>query len=112
MMLDPLVIDGHGPKPCVLIACLVSVKDGGPLEDTCLLGPGDHPFIQHDSYVDYRFTRVEQVAHVQKCINDGSFDEKEPCSPALIKRILQGALKSRRISREYKMIIEKVLFPG
>jgi hypothetical protein len=110
LMLDPVVLEGYGGNPCVLLACVTSVKDGVPSENACLLKQGDHPFIDHDSYVDYRFTRVEQVDHLQKRLQEGAFIEKDPCSPELIKKIIQGALKSRRISREYKRILEFVLF--
>ena len=112
LMLDPVLVDGYGPKPCVLLACVTSVKGGAALEDCCLLGPGDHPFIEHDSYVDYRFTRLEPEEHLQGRVQEGAFVKKEACSPELIKRIIQGALKSRRISREHKKILEQVLFGG
>lgn len=109
-MLDPVVVNGYGSKPYVLLACVTSVKNGLPNDDSCLLAKGDHPFIEHDSFVDYRFTRMEQVDHVKARVDEGVFLEKEPCSPELIKRILQGALKSRRIKRDFKQILEKVLF--
>jgi hypothetical protein len=110
LMLDPVIVDGYGGAPCVLLACVTSVKDGLPNEDVCLLKQGDHPFIEHDSFVDYRFTRLEQVKHLETCLQEGVFIEKDPCSPELIKRIIQGALKSRRISREHKRVLELVLF--
>jgi hypothetical protein len=110
IMLDPVKLDGYGEKPCVLLACVTSVKEGLPIESLCLLKPGDHPFIEHDSYVDYRFTRLESVDHLQAGIRDGVFIEKAPCSPDLIKKIVQGALQSKRISREHKRILEQVLF--
>lgn len=110
LMLDPVLVDGYGSKLRVLLACVTSVKDGVPGDDSCLLGPGDHPFIDHDSYVDYRFTRLEPVDHLQGLVLEGIFIVKEPCSPELIKRIIQGALKSRRIPREFKLLLEKVLF--
>lgn len=110
LLLDPIVLDGYGQKPYVLLACVTSVKDGLPGEDACLLSPGDHPFIDHESYVDYRFTRLEQAEHVQMRLQEGVFTEKDPCSPELIKRIIKGALISRRISREHKRILEAVLF--
>ena len=110
LMLDPIQIDGYGSKLCVLLACVTSVTAGVQVEDACLLEPGDHPFVDHDSYVDYRFTRLESVEHLQGRVREGTFIEKEPCSPELITRIIQGALKSRRISREFKQLLEKVLF--
>lgn len=110
LMLDPVLVDGYGTRLHVLLACVTSVTDGVQGEDCCLLGLGDHPFIDHDSYVDYRFTRLEPVEHLQGRVLEGTFIEKEPCSPELIKRIIQGALKSRRIPREFKQLLEKVLF--
>jgi hypothetical protein len=109
-MIDPVAVEGYGGKPFVLMACVTSVIGGIPGEDSCLLGKGDHPFIEHDSFVDYRFTRVEQADTVQARINDGVFVAKDACSADLIRRIIQGALKSRRINREHKRILERVLF--
>ena len=110
LMLDPAAVDGMGAKPCVLLACVTSVKDGLPHEDACLLQAGDHPFIEHDSYVDYRFTRLEQAEHLEGLVKNGTFIPKDDCSHGLIKRIISGALISRRIPREYKKLLERVLF--
>ncbi|GAB3362746.1 hypothetical protein GCM10027395_23850 [Giesbergeria sinuosa] len=79
------------------------------VDDSCLLKPGDHPFIRHDSFIDYRFTRLEQAEHVEARVAEGVFDVKESCSPDLIRRIIEGALKSPRIPREYKMILKNQL---
>ena len=76
----------------------------------CLLGSSDHSFIDHDSYVDYRFTRLAHADHLQGRMLEGTFINKEPWSPELIKRVIQGALKSRRIQREFKQLLAKVLF--
>lgn len=110
LMLEPVLVDGRGSKPCVLLACVTSVKDGSALEDCCLLSSADHPFIEHDSFIDYRWTRLESIDHLQTCVASGTFIEKDQCSPELVKRIITGALKSRRISREYKNLLNKVLF--
>lgn len=110
LMLEPAVVDGYGSKPIVLMACVTSVVNGMPADDSCLLSKGDHPFIEHDSFVDYRFTRMEQAEFIEKRVQEGLFLEKDACSPELIKRIIQGALKSRRIDREFKRVLEKVLF--
>ncbi len=112
VMLEPVAVadGGYGSKPIVLLACVTSVVNGVPLEDTCLLGKGDHPFIEHDSFVDYRFTRVEQADVVEKRVQEGVFIAKDACSSDVLKKIIQGALKSRRIDRKLKLILEKVLF--
>lgn len=109
-MIAPTGVKGYGPAPMVLMACATSIKEGVDHDDACLLGPGDHPFIEHKSYIDYRFTRIEPAATVEAKVGAGEFIGKEACSADLIKRIIQGALKSRRINREFKKILEDVLF--
>lgn len=92
------------------MACVVSVREGVLVDDSCLLAAGDHPFITHDSFVDYRFTRLEPAAIVESRVKDGAFVQMGPCSPELIRKIISGALRSKRISREYKKLLEDVLF--
>lgn len=108
ILLDPITVDSYGSQPQVLLASVESIKPGIIVDDSCLLGPGDHPFIEHDSFVNYRHTRLEAAQHIEARINDGVFVLKEPCSPELIRRIIQGAMQSRRISREFKKILENV----
>ncbi len=110
-MLDPLLVEGYGPNPQILMACVVSMKPGLIHDDACLLHAGDHPFIKHDSFIDYRFTRLEAAAHVEDRVADGTFVAMDDCSPELVRRIISGALKSRRLPREYKKLLEKVLWP-
>ena len=112
LLLDPVQINEYGPRPSVLLACITSVKDGIAFEDCCLLDVGDHPFIEHASYVDYRFSRLETEDHLRSRVQEGIFTTKEPCSPELIKKIIQGALKSRKINREFKLILAKALPPN
>ena len=38
------------------------LSQGGTWRCACLLVPGDHPFIQHDSFINYRFLRIESEA--------------------------------------------------
>ena len=110
ILLDPVEVIGYGSRPHVLLASVVSIKPGMIVDDSCLLRQGDHPFIRHDSFVDYRFTRLDPAEDLQARVADGVFDVKEPCSSDLIQRIVSGAIKSKRISREYKAILERVVF--
>lgn len=105
LVLPPTVLDGYGTRPHVLMMPILSIKAGMVVDDSCLLSVGDYPFISHDSFVDYRFTRLEPVAHIESCIEKGVFIVKEPCSPELLKRIIAGGLVSKRISREFKRML-------
>ena len=109
VLLDPLKVDCYGNAPHVLLACVVSIQPGRPpLESACLLEPGEHDFITHASYVDYRFTRLERAEHVDRRVAEGVFVEKGDCSDVLLRKIIAGAMASRRISREYKLLLESV----
>ena len=109
LLLEPVVVDGYGSAPQVLMASICTVRPGLFVDQSCLLSAGDHPFITHDSYVDYSFARMESQAHVEQCVAAGTFTAKEDCSPELIRRIIQGALVSKRIPREFKKVLETVL---
>jgi hypothetical protein len=110
LLISPVVVDGYGHSPMVLLANVTSVKNGVAGDDACLLSEGEHPFITHDSFVDYRLARFEKADFIATKVKNGGFTEKEPCSPVLIRKIIQGALASRKIPREYKKILQGVLF--
>lgn len=109
IVLDPTQLEGYGSKPCVIMVGVTSIKEGVPHDDACELLQGDHPFIKHPCYVDYRYARIEQAEAVERHIQNGLFNEKEDCSPELLQRLVRGALTSRRISREIRLILEKSL---
>ncbi len=110
LLLDPVCFNGYGAQPQVLMVSVVTIKPGLIVDDSCILDVGDHPFISHPSFVDYRFARVDAADHVQGRANENIFIPQEPCSEELIKRVISGALKSRRIPREFKQLLEKVVF--
>lgn len=110
LLIDPVVVAGYGSQPRVLLAGLTSIKAGCTFDDACILKAGEHPFITHDSYVEYRFARWDTAEHIGDLVQSGVFSKKEPCSPDLLQKVVNGALRSRRISREFKCILEQVLF--
>lgn len=110
LLLDPVAVDGYGSRPQVLLASICSIKAGVPYDDACVLRAGDHPFIEHDSYVEYRFARLDPAEDVESRVKQGVFVQKEDCSAVLIRQIIVGALASRRINREYKALLNRVLF--
>lgn len=110
LMIDPVKVEGYGDRACVLLASITSIHAGVPYDDSCVLGPGDHPFLQHESYVLYSKARLDPVEHLEARVQEGIFTEKEACTPELIKKIIQGALKTRRIPLDYKRLLEKVIF--
>jgi len=103
--IEPVRADGYGSNPMVLMACVTSRKNGIGHDGACELSAGDHPFITHDSFIDYRFTRIEPAQDVEARVRDGTFIVKESCSTDLLARIIHGAAVSRRINREFRQIL-------
>lgn len=71
-----------------------------PHDPACLVSPGDHPFLQHASYVAYSKCRIEAAADVVKLVNTGYFAVKEPASESLVARI-SAAISSSKFVKPF-----------
>ena len=101
-----VVSDPARDRKHVVIANMTS----GGLDESCVLGPGDHPFIQHRTVVRYDKARIESDADLEKLVSSGSITPDEPVSPDVLKRIREGAAKTDRIPFRCKdVLIEQSL---
>lgn len=66
-------------------------------DPACLLEPGDHPFIREKTYVAYEWARNPSLTSLQQLFQNGECEEREPASPELVQRIIDGALQSDEI---------------
>lgn len=80
-------------------------------EDFCVLQPGDHPAVKHESIINYLRARNVPVASIEKAHKSqpDCIVFAETADLKLIIRILQGAQKSKRISAECRNIIDRQL---
>ena len=80
-------------------------------ESCCVLKPGDHPAVKHESVINYLKARNVPVANIEKAHKSRPdymvFGEK--ADPKLIIKILQGALESKFINAECHDIINRQL---
>ncbi len=111
LLINPQKIQGYGAEPQAFLACVCSIHQGAPYDDACILRVGDHPFIRHDSYIDYRHSRIEAAQHIEAKVAEGIFTPHEDCSMILIRRIIASAETSKRISREMKIFLREVQLP-
>lgn len=109
IIIEPEVLPERGNHPQVISVNFTSVPDNTLYDTSCLVDIGDHPFIKHLSYVNYRGARCDSYEQIQKLIDKGVFIKKEPCSDELLQKIINGALISKMISREFKDIIKNSL---
>ncbi len=77
------------------MAPICSVIDPCP-DQTCLLAPGDHPFIVRPSYLAYSQCRSEPASKLVAGVRSGEFQHKEQVSEDVFQRIVTGLMASPR----------------
>jgi hypothetical protein len=104
VLCDPVVLQGYGPNPCVVMVNLSTVRPGIPYDSTCVLKAGEHPFVTQDSYVVYGAMRVDRVSDLAQRVAQGYFTAHEPMPAQVLARIQAGRTVSPRTTREFKLL--------
>ena len=104
LVLGPVVLPSYGATPQLAMVSATSIKEGIPHDPACELAPGDHPFIQHSSYISYRNLRVDACPHIESMVGSSAWTSHQPCSSVLLARIVSGVCKSKLTSREFKTL--------
>lgn len=77
------------------------------------LGPGDHPFIKHRSYINYPRVEIFPVEELRKNLESVEKDRKyklqESAHSDVVKYICRGLLESRYSSPRHIRFYEKAL---
>jgi len=80
ILVNPCILPNRGNKPQVLSVGISSIRTNIPYDNACIIRQGEHPFVQHDSYVRYRDARIDAVEHIENRVHEGIFSVKSPCS--------------------------------
>jgi len=94
-------------------AIIVSITTQWPDSDsTCVLLPGDHPFVKHASVVYYEGARRVPSAAVEAALAAGAtsfvFESRPRCSVPLLTRIRAGFLESPAVTQELKDVCRRL----
>ncbi len=89
VMCDPYT-DGDDMPEKVVWVSISSCRPDRRYDETCLLYPGDHPFIKHDSYVYYELVNSITVRSVQNHIRSRWALPKEQMREEVFQRIHKG----------------------
>lgn len=88
----------------VVMVNLTTMRNGSDL--SCVLAPGDHPFVVHATVIAYQFAKLvppdaQRMMALQKqlCI------PREPMPAAVLERIREGALKSDLMPQKLQTIV-------
>ncbi len=88
VLTDPAIAKGR----VVLIVPIVTRRRRCDL--TCILRDHDHPFIRHESCVDYRRMELRPEALPIKMLDSGAAVPEPPMPAAVLERILRGVRAS------------------
>ena len=84
-----------GNEAMYLVVNVTTWYDGASDQDSsCILNRGDHPFIKHKSWVNYKNAEVLTFFEIFKKLQDGTFIRKEDLRPDVLKRVQDGAKAS------------------
>lgn len=85
-----IVITDNGPNGEHLLVNVTSIKAGIKHDDTCLVHVGDHPFIKHPSYAEYRRAEVASAAHISKMVQGFVYKPSDDASATLVQMLRDG----------------------
>lgn len=83
----------EGPPRQVLIVSISSIGNAYQ-DDTVLFGVGDHPFIQHESYVRYTDARIMEEAAIMRGLGNRIMEKHDDCEEDFLQRVLDGFERS------------------
>jgi hypothetical protein len=79
----------------ILMVSISTVRTGIPHDATCILFPGDHPFVKQDSFVVYQKARIEDVEKVLRGVKSGQLMPQAPMGDLVFARMCKGLEESR-----------------
>lgn len=86
----------------VLMVSLSSIKNGIPYDTSCVLSVGDHPFVKKDSFVLYRFARIEEADKVLRGVKAGKLIPLDSMRADVFLRVCNGLKNSKETPEKIK----------
>ena len=108
-----VVTDPQNDPSHVVSVNLTTYKDDGKrlIDDACVLERGDHPFIKHRSCVLYEKAIVHPVSQLEQAYKKNLITCHSPLSPAVLRRVREGFLKSEYAKPRHQRLVEPYLPP-
>ena len=106
ILTDPVANPLNGNKVSILLTSLSTLDMALPHDPTCILHPGEHPFVTRDSYVSYHNSRIEEAEKISHGVASGIFAIKESMDSCIVDRICGGLSSPQtpeRIKRFFRM---------
>lgn len=84
---------------------IVNMTTDREIDQSCVLLPGDHPFVTHRTSIRYDKARIEAARVLEKLISSGNITRQEPLFGDVLERVRQGAAISDNIPFGCKQIL-------
>lgn len=88
---DPL----NENRDSLLLTSLSTLNTALPHDPTCILHPGDHPFVTRESYVSYRDSRIQETSKIINGVATGVLVAKALMDSSIVDRICNGLTVSQ-----------------
>jgi hypothetical protein len=98
---DPL---SDPSDPVVIVNLTSRTADKDP---TCIVNPGEHPFVTHPTVVNYRDAKAVSNTDLEHLLGLNHLHSHEPLSPVVLSRIREGAARSKFIREGCRKILAK-----
>lgn len=86
--------DAFGDDKETLIVSASTFRAGLPADQTCFLFPGDHDFIKHKSFIDYRNARITAASKLANGVKNGLFVAMDTLDSSIFARVCYGLEQS------------------
>lgn len=103
---DPVFYPSLG-KDTFLAVNLTSVVPEIKFDTTCVLDRGDHPFIQHPSYIFYQRAEIFGVDTVTQQVISGDIRTHQLCDKTVFRRVLSGFECSEHVKPKIRNYYQK-----
>lgn len=94
--------DPIGKARETLLVSVSSVQPNAPHDSTCVLYPGDHPFVRRDSFVAYWHSRIETADALTRGVKDGVLIPHDILESGVFARVCLGVEQSRHLAPRYR----------
>jgi len=88
-----------------LIVPVVTLKNDWQ-DKSCTLKKGDHPFIKHESCINYAKAKKLNYTEIYNGIQKGIFIKKEDVSPEVLKKIQDGCRITNKLPNKFKCFFD------
>lgn len=107
-----IVLTNTCDQGCQLLVSLSTYYDDDTCDETCILSPGDHPFIQRATFVEYRKARIQETAGLLRGIRDQKLIPHQPVDEDMFEEVCEGLLASIFTPRKIFTYFERYRYYG